>query len=195
MKNNDIKNIIYNKSIIRKIRIIGGKYKGYKLPVLHRNGLRPTPSRVRETLFNWLTPIIQDANCLDCFAGTGALGLEALSRYANSATFLEIDYVIAQQLKKLLQNYFNNGIIINTNAITWLKKPGKPFDMVFVDPPFRNNLLEQTLYFLEQNNWLSDKAFLYVESEIKNITHFIPSKWSLYREKKAGQVKYRLYQR
>lgn len=84
-----------------QIRIIGGQWRGRKLPVPNSPGLRPTTDRVRETLFNWLAPVIQDARCLDCFAGSGALGLEALSRYAGSATLLEFERPVAQQLEKI----------------------------------------------------------------------------------------------
>lgn len=179
-----------------QIRIIGGQWRGRKLPVPDSTGLRPTTDRVRETLFNWLAPMIQQANCLDCFAGSGALGLEALSRYAGSATLLELERPVAQQLEKNLQTLrANNGKVIHTNALSWLAQPGKPFDVVFIDPPFRQGLLAQTLQLLEQNNWLTDEALIYVESEVENGTPPVPANWNVYREKIAGQVAYRLYQR
>ncbi|MBE5251852.1 MAG: 16S rRNA (guanine(966)-N(2))-methyltransferase [Enterobacterales bacterium endosymbiont of Blomia tropicalis] len=179
-----------------QIRIIGGQWRGRKLPVPDSTGLRPTTDRVRETLFNWLAPMIQQANCLDCFAGSGALGLEALSRYAGSATLLELERPVAQQLEKNLQTLrADNGKVIHTNALSWLAQPGKPFDVVFIDPPFRQGLLAQTLQLLEQNNWLTDEALIYVESEVENGTPPVPANWNVYREKIAGQVAYRLYQR
>lgn len=179
-----------------QIRIIGGQWRGRKLPVPDSAGLRPTTDRVRETLFNWLAPVLPEARCLDCFAGSGALGLEALSRYAGSATLLELERPVAQQLTKNLQTLrASNGTVIQTNALNWLAQPGKPFDVVFIDPPFRQGLLEQTLQLLEQNHWLADQALIYVESEVENGAPPVPPEWDLYREKIAGQVAYRLYQR
>ncbi|WP_333603296.1 16S rRNA (guanine(966)-N(2))-methyltransferase RsmD [Pantoea eucrina] len=151
-----------------QIRIIGGQWRGRKLPVPDSAGLRPTTDRVRETLFNWLAPDLPQARCLDCFAGSGALGLEALSRYAGSVTLLELERSVAQQLSR---------------------------NVVFVDPPFRKGLLAETLALLERNQWLSADALIYVESEVEQGAPDVPASWQLYREKIAGQVAYRLYQR
>ncbi len=119
-----------------QIRIIGGQWRGRKLPVPDSAGLRPTTDRVRETLFNWLAPHLQQADCLDCFAGSGALGLEALSRYAASATLLELERPVAQQLSKNLQTLqASNGNVVQTNTLSWLAQDGHPFGIVFVDPP------------------------------------------------------------
>ena len=179
-----------------QIRIIGGQWRGRKLPVPDSAGLRPTTDRVRETLFNWLAPVLPEARCLDCFAGSGALGLEALSRYAGSATLLELERPVAQQLTKNLQTLrATNATVVQTNALNWLAQAGTPFDVVFIDPPFRQGLLEQTLQLLEQNNWLADQALIYVESEVEDDAPTVPPEWDLYREKIAGQVAYRLYQR
>jgi 16S rRNA (guanine966-N2)-methyltransferase len=180
-----------------QIRIIGGQWRGRKLPVPDSAGLRPTTDRVRETLFNWLAPDIQQARCLDCFAGSGALGLEALSRYAGSATLLELEKPVAQQLMQNLQTLkASNAQVIQTNALSWLAQPGgEPYQIVFIDPPFRKGLLEQTLQLLESNRWLADDALIYVESEVENGTPLVPANWHLHREKVAGQVAYRLYRR
>ena len=179
-----------------QIRIIGGQWRGRKLPVPDSAGLRPTTDRVRETLFNWLAPDIQEARCLDCFAGSGALGLEALSRYAASATLLELERSVAQQLSQNLQTLrAAHANVVQTNTLQWLSQAGEPFDVVFVDPPFRKGLLQETLTLLEQNGWLADEALIYVESEMENGTPQAPANWDLYREKIAGQVAYRLYQR
>ncbi len=178
-----------------KIRIIGGQWRGRKLPVPESPGLRPTTDRVRETLFNWLAPSIVDANCLDCFAGSGALGLEALSRYAANATLLEMERGVAQQLQKNLATLkASNGKVVNTNTLAFLAQTGTPHDIVFVDPPFRKGLLEETLKLLESNGWLNDEALIYIESEVENGLPPVPASWHLYREKVAGQVAYRLYQ-
>ena len=179
-----------------QIRIIGGQWRGRKLPVPDSPGLRPTTDRVRETLFNWLAPDIVDARCLDCFSGSGALGLEALSRYAASATLLEMDRTVARQLQNNLATLkASQGNVVNTNTLTYLAQAGQPHDVVFVDPPFRKGLLEETLRLLEQQGWLADNALIYVESEVENGTPLTPASWSLHREKVAGQVAYRLYYR
>ena len=179
-----------------QIRIIGGQWRGRKLPVPDSPGLRPTTDRVRETLFNWLAPSMVDARCLDCFAGSGALGLEALSRYAGSATLLEMERQVAQQLQKNLATLkATHGKVVNTNTLAFLNQTGTPHDIVFVDPPFRKGLLEETLHLLESNGWLANDALIYVESEVENGLPPVPASWDLHREKIAGQVAYRLYQR
>ncbi|MEW5561727.1 16S rRNA (guanine(966)-N(2))-methyltransferase [Enterobacter asburiae] len=179
-----------------QIRIIGGQWRGRKLPVPDSPGLRPTTDRVRETLFNWLAPHMVDARCLDCFAGSGALGLEALSRYAGSATLLEMERHVAQQLQKNLATLnARNAQVVNTNSLTFLAQAGTPHDVVFIDPPFRKGLLEETLALLENNGWLADDALIYVESEVENGLPPVPAHWDLHREKVAGQVAYRLYHR
>lgn len=179
-----------------QIRIIGGQWRGRKLPVPDSAGLRPTTDRVRETLFNWLAPDIQQARCLDCFAGSGALGVEALSRYAASATLLELERPVAQQLAKNLQTLgAAQGKVIQTNTLSWLAQAGEPYDLVFIDPPFRKGLLQETLNLLEQNGWLAAEALIYVESEAEHGALEIPAHWHLHREKIAGQVAYRLYRR
>lgn len=176
-----------------QIRIIGGQWRGRKLPVPNSPGLRPTTDRVRETLFNWLAPVIQGARCLDCFAGSGALGLEALSRYAGSATLLEFERPVAQQLEKNLALLQGHGQVINTNTLNWLAGDGEPFDVVFLDPPFRKGLLADTVQLLEQQGWLADEAWVYVEAEAESAAADVPANWALHREKVAGQVAYRLY--
>ncbi|PWC10870.1 16S rRNA (guanine(966)-N(2))-methyltransferase RsmD [Brenneria roseae subsp. americana] len=177
-----------------QIRIIGGQWRGRKLPVPDSPGLRPTTDRVRETLFNWLAPVIQEARCLDCFAGSGALGLEALSRYAAHATLLETERAIAQQLtQNLALLRAENAQVVNTDTLRWLAQPGEPYDVVFLDPPFRKDLLNNTLSLLEQQGWLAPEAWIYVETESENTQLVIPDNWRLHREKIAGQVASRLY--
>lgn len=179
-----------------QIRIIGGQWRGRKLPVTDSPGLRPTTDRVRETLFNWLAPYMVDARCLDCFAGSGALGLESLSRYAASATLLEMERLVAQQLQKNLATLkATHGKVVNTNTLNYLNQTGTPHDIVFIDPPFRKGLLDETLSLLEKNGWLADGALIYVESEVENGMPPVPASWQLHREKVAGQVAYRLYLR
>jgi 16S rRNA (guanine966-N2)-methyltransferase len=177
------------------IRIIAGKFRGRKLPVLMAEGLRPTTDRVKETLFNWLMPYIHEANCLDCFSGAGSLGFEALSRGAENVTLIELNKAAAKQLlanKSLLKA--NNVGVVNTNVLDFLKtSTGNKFDLVFIDPPFRQNLMQPTCELLE-NGWLTNQALIYVEMELESTQQF-PSNWQLLKEKIAGQVAYRLYQR
>lgn len=177
----------------RKIRIIGGQWRGRKIFVPTTPGMRPTTNRVRETLFNWLAPVIHGARCLDCFAGSGALSIEALSRYASSATLLEHERIAINQLKKNLELLEGYGKVINTNALTWLSGKGKPFNVVFLDPPFYQGLLAKAIALLERRGWLSDKSWVYLESEANNPLTEIPDNWQLYREKISGQVAYRMY--
>lgn len=173
-----------NRAPAGQIRIIGGQWRGRKLPVPDSPGLRPTTDRVRETLFNWLAPSMVDARCTDCFAGSGALGLEALSRYAASATLLEMERGVAQTLQQNLATLkASNAKVVNTNTLSFLAQKGTPHTVVFVDPPFRKGLLEETLSLLEQNGWLADDALIYVESEVENGLPPVPAHWDLHREK------------
>ncbi|BAH83002.1 16S rRNA (guanine(966)-N(2))-methyltransferase RsmD [Candidatus Ishikawella capsulata] len=177
-----------------KIRIIGGKWKRRNISVIKHNGLRPTTSIARETLFNWLTNKINQARCLDCFAGTGVLGLESLSRNASQVTFLEINHKVAKQLRKNINTLCaTQSELIQINALNWLKKTGEPYDIVFIDPPFHSDLLQKTFLLLEKNNWLSQEAFIYVETQSTYYSLKVPSVWNLYKEKKTSNIAYRLY--
>jgi len=177
------------------IRIIAGKHRGRKLPVLMSDGLRPTTDRVKETVFNWLMPYINQSNCLDCFAGAGSLGFEALSRGASQITFIELDKAAAAQLSKnkaLLQA--NDTTIQHTSALSFLaNQPTEKFDVIFIDPPFRKGLVQQSINLLE-NGWLAGNSLIYIEMESENNQLSLPVNWSLLKEKVAGQVSYRLYQ-
>ena len=133
------------------VRIISGQWKGRKLPVRDVDGLRPTTDRVKETIFNWLAPHVRGARCLDLFAGSGGLGLEALSRYAEKVTLVEMDKGAADQLRKNLAALGSQqGEVIQADAVSWLQGPATPFDLVFLDPPFRRELLPQVCELLEQ---------------------------------------------
>ncbi|MCO6538416.1 16S rRNA (guanine(966)-N(2))-methyltransferase RsmD [Gilliamella sp. ESL0232] len=173
------------------IRIIGGKWRGRKLSVLDKQGLRPTTDRIKETLYNWLMPVIHDSDCLDCFSGSGSLGFEAVSRGAQSVTLLEKDKQVAQLLSKNKQIIASNAIdIYHTDTLQWLNRPAvKQFDIVFIDPPFHQSLVAKTVNELENNNWLKPLAYIYIETEIQHdLTTYIPTNWRLHREKIAGQV-------
>lgn len=198
MKKNNIKTTKPTQNPRGEVRIIAGIWRGRKLPVLHANGLRPTGDRVKETLFNWLMPYIIDSDCLDCFAGSGSLGFESLSRQAKSVTFIEMEKNVAQQLVKNLQSLKcgeNQAHVINQNCLTYLNQPQKQphFDIVFLDPPFHLNLVEQAIELLVQHQWLKNNALIYVETE-KDKSLNMPTSFTLLKEKTTGQVSYRLYQ-
>ena len=180
-----------------QLRIIGGSWRGRKLSFPDVDGLRPTGDRIRETLFNWLAPDIQGAHCLDLFAGSGALGLEALSRGAESSVLLEKHAAAAQQLKANLQLLqADNGRVEQVDSLQWLaqQKPSHPFDIIFIDPPFALDLWATIATALEANHWLSDAAVIYLEAP-RDAQLQLPANWQLHRDKQAGQVSFRLYYR
>jgi len=170
-----------------KIRIIGGLWRGRKLVVPDVVGLRPTPDRLRETLFNWLMPYIDGATCLDLFAGSGALGFETISRGAQHSILIEENYLIVQHLQQQLQSFPNAPIkIIHQNALSFLNQTPTPFDLIFLDPPFHKNLLNPTIDLL-QKGWLAPRALIYVEIE-KNGLFNIPNHWELLRQQQSRQT-------
>jgi len=180
-----------------QLRIIGGIWRGRKLSFPDVDGLRPTGDRIRETLFNWLAPDIQGARCLDLFAGSGALGLEALSRGASYSLMRERNSHAAHQLQlnlQLLQT--TQGEVVQGDALTWLEQPNSaaPFDLVFIDPPFQLDLWQRVIDALENGGYLTDEAVIYVESG-KDDSYQMPSNWHLHRDKTAGNVCYRLFYR
>jgi len=176
-----------------EVRIIGGQWRSRKLRFPAIPGLRPTPDSVRETLFNWLAPIIEGANCLDLFAGSGALSFEALSRGAANVTIVDQAPAVIRYLREQLE------ILKATNAtICQAKVPydkfstQQPFDIIFLDPPFQKNLIKPTCEWLIQQNLLAKQAHLYIESE-SNLTPLpIPHNWEILKNKTAGQVNYYL---
>ncbi|EOW6616328.1 16S rRNA (guanine(966)-N(2))-methyltransferase RsmD [Vibrio fluvialis] len=179
-----------------QVRIISGLWRGRKLPVHDAEGLRPTTDRVKETLFNWLAQDIPHAKCLDLFAGSGGLGFESASRQAEKVTMLEMNPQAFAQLKTNIAALKASNIeAINTDTLAYLKQPGQTYDVVFIDPPFRQGLLQETVQLLEQNGWLAANAMIYIESEKELPLTELPENWQLYREKLAGQVCYRLFER
>lgn len=166
------------------------------MPVKDVEGLRPTTDRVKETIFNWLAPHIRGTRCLDLFAGSGGLGLEALSRYAEQVTLIEMDKGAADQIKKNLTALGSSqGQVIQSDAVSWLQGPATPFDLVFLDPPFRRELLPQVCELLEQRGWLAPDALIYLEREKEMADLALPASWQLIKDKQAGQVCYQLYLR
>lgn len=185
-----------NRAGSNQLRIIGGEWRGRKLGFPDVEGLRPTTDRVRETLFNWLAPVVHGAQCLDLFAGSGALGLEALSRGASKVQFVDSDRRAVQSLKDnlaLLKS--DGGSVVQSDALTFLRSEPRPFDIAFLDPPFRKELLQPCLELLCNNGWLSDTARLYIEVEQELGEPKLPEGWEMVRNKKAGQVIYGLAMR
>ena len=177
-----------------KIRIIGGQWRGRRLPVADRAGLRPTPDRVRETLFNWLAGRIGGARCLDLFAGTGALGFEALSRGAAAAVMVEQDRQLVRQLEATRTLLEATGAgIVHAEALAWLAQRRDPFDIVFLDPPFHGDYVKKACAVLLNRGHLAPSAYVYTETE-RGIP-FPASGLKELKQAQAGQVEYRLYQR
>ncbi|MBV1869423.1 MAG: 16S rRNA (guanine(966)-N(2))-methyltransferase RsmD [Gammaproteobacteria bacterium] len=186
------------KSKPSSLRIIGGKWRGRKIPFIEVEGLRPTPDRVRETLFNWLSPSITDAQVLDLFAGSGALSFEALSRGAAAATQIEVSSIAYKQLKAAKQALqADHCHIINKNAEAWLKQGFSlpEYDLVFLDPPFANDGLPDLFAQLEQSGCLKESSLIYVETGSALAQETVPATWMPLRQKKAGQVFYYLFRR
>ncbi|WMN59082.1 16S rRNA (guanine(966)-N(2))-methyltransferase RsmD [Pseudoalteromonas xiamenensis] len=170
------------------IRIIGGKYRGRKLPVKDVEGLRPTTDRVKETLFNWLMQDIRDATVLDCFAGSGGLGFEALSRFAATVTFIERDKSAAQQIEaNMAAIKTTNARVIQSDVLTTTQTQAtQQYDLVFVDPPFRKALAATICTQLETNGWLAKEAIIYIEVE-QELELNVPENWRLYKEKRRAK--------
>lgn len=177
-----------------QLRIIGGRFRGRRLSFPDQPGLRPTPDRVRETLFNWLAPVIVGARCLDVFAGSGALGFEAASRGASEVRMLECAAPVARQLT--LNACMLNAapiVIHQVDALHWLNSaPSEPFDLIFLDPPFADSLLEPAIERLHANGWIAPGGHVYLEAPIPIGLPALPLSWELMREKHAGQVHYGL---
>ena len=206
-----------------RVRIIGGRLRNSKLPVADAAGLRPTPERVRETLFNWLAPVIDGARCLDLYAGTGALGIEAVSRGAAEVVFVERDRALADALRANLARLgVSSARVEQREALSWLAAssweglqhrrpsqeapgprplpPAHPhaevgrFDIVFVDPPFAANAWNEVLAAIDARGLLARHGFVYVESP-HEVVPVVPGSWTLHREGRAGDVRYALYRR
>jgi len=179
-----------------QVRIIGGQWRSRKLNVPEAPGLRPTPDRVRETLFNWLAPYIQGARVLDAFTGSGALFLEAMSRGASTGLALDSNSDAIDNLRSnlaLLQ--CDNAEVVRVDALQYLSASSEQgFDIVLLDPPFHQDLLLNTCELLETNLWLNPRAWIYTESEQAPSTLGVPNTWRLHREKHTGQVHYALWQ-
>jgi 16S rRNA (guanine966-N2)-methyltransferase len=178
------------------LRIIAGRWRSRKIRFPDLPQLRPTPDRVRETLFNWLMPVIDGARCLDLFAGSGALGLEALSRGADEVVFVDRDKkVVAYLHDTFTQLQAEHALAVQSEALAYLAGTPRGFDVVFLDPPYQSDLLLPCCRALEAQAWLNFHAYIYIETPSHASLQELPSNWQVLREKVAGQVSYRLLQR
>jgi 16S rRNA (guanine966-N2)-methyltransferase len=175
-----------------RLRIVGGRWRGMKIDFPAIDAIRPSPDRVRETLFNWLQQHIVGANCLDLFAGSGALGIEALSRGASAVTFVDREPQVGRHLTQTLQRLGATGATVETqDAARFLGRAPQPFDLIFLDPPFASTLLAAVFTELPRG-WLAPEAHIYVECAADTPMPPLPAGWTLYRSKQAGQVGYHL---
>jgi 16S rRNA (guanine966-N2)-methyltransferase len=178
-----------------RIRIIGGALRNSRLDVPDLAGLRPTPERVRETLFNWLAPTLAGVHALDLCAGTGALGIEALSRGAAHVRFVESDARTAQALRdNLARLKAAAGEVTQDDAMRFLQGPPQRYGLVFLDPPFAAGLWAALAQRLEEGGWLAPHAWIYVEAP-RDLAPALPDAWVLHRRGQAGEVGYALYRR
>lgn len=186
----------YKTEELSQVRIIGGRWRSRQLNFPAVLGLRPTPNRIRETLFNWLSPIIVGAHCLDLFAGSGALGFEALSRGADYCLFLDNNLQVIKYLNAASQTFHCNNLqIIQAQFPYPYGIITKQFNIVFIDPPFHQGLVAEAIHWLIKCNCLADRTLIYIESEPELDNLPIPEDWQLLRDKKAGNVRYRLLAR
>ena len=174
-----------------RLRIIGGRWRGSRIVFPPLAAIRPSPDRVRETLFNWLQQPIVGARCLDLFAGSGALGLEALSRGAAHVTFVDREPQIGRHLSQTLERLGSRAAtVVVEDAQRFLSRPAQPFDIVFLDPPFDSGVLEQVGGRLQ--GWLAPGGYVYVECPAERSLAILPAHWAVQRTKRAGQVGYHL---
>jgi 16S rRNA (guanine966-N2)-methyltransferase len=180
-------------SLPNRLRVIGGRWRGTKIDIPPLPAVRPSPDRIRETLFNWLHPVIANARCLDLFAGSGALGLEALSRGASHVVFVDAERAVGNHLETTLRRLGSADATVHVgDALRFIAGgPSQPFNIVFVDPPFASGVLQPVLQRLSQG-WLAPGAHVYVEQPATSELPPLPAGWSVHRSKRAGRVGYHL---
>lgn len=178
----------------RELRIIGGRWRGRRWQFPADTLIRPTPDRVRETLFNWLMAEVPAARCLDLFAGSGALGLEALSRGAGAVTFVEADRAAASAIETRLNDWAAvGGSVVCADAPRWLEQAAvEPMDIAFLDPPFAAGLTPRALATLTSRGWLRERALVYLECAADEPPAAFGAGWSVHRSGRAGEVGYHL---
>lgn len=185
------------KHTCNQVRIIGGNWRGRKIGFPDARGLRPSPDRVRETLFNWLQGYVPGARCLDLFAGSGVLGLEALSRGAREVVFVEKDPYVAKSLQSGIHelNAGDRAGLVNNDALVYLETPGcGTFDIVFIDPPYKQGLVMECVRRLDKNRLVEGRGLLYLEQESDLEAPDLPENWVVLKSRQAGQASYCLAQ-
>ena len=179
-----------------QLRIIAGSWRGRKLNFLEREGLRPTTDRVRETLFNWLQMDLPGSRCLDLFAGSGALGLEAASRGASKVVMVDSDSETVSMLNKNIDLLSaSQAEAVCGDALSYLQSCDFMFDVVFIDPPYRMDVIAECCEWLESRQCLSEHAKIYVECGVSKDLKGLPVNWQCLKRKAAGQAGYHLFTR
>ena len=177
------------------MRIIAGKWRGRKITFSDCDGIvRPTPDRVRETLFNWLSPYIVNAHCLDLYAGSGILSFEALSRYAADVVAVEQNRTIIKNIRTTADPLKTQLTLIQSDVIQWLDKVGQPYDIIFLDPPYNVQILPHCFTLLAKKQWTRKGSLIYYENNAEVGPELLPEGWNIVKAKKAGQVYYYLAQ-
>lgn len=188
--------LLMTRAARNSVRIIAGRWRGRRVRFASLPGLRPSPDRVRETLFNWLRADLPGARCLDLFAGSGVLGLEALSRGAGQVVFVDEAPEVTRQLTATLAEFGSTaGQVIRADAFSYLRGTPTPFDLVFLDPPFDRDWLPDLGTLLERQGWLAPHASLYLECAARPVPPRLPAGWEVWRQGRAGEVGYYLVRR
>jgi 16S rRNA (guanine966-N2)-methyltransferase len=178
------------------LRIIGGEWRGRKIRFPPVQAIRPTPDRVRETVFNWLQGVTPGSRCLDLYAGSGALGLEALSRGAREVVFVDVEPAAVRHLGDILREFgCDRGRPVRADALAFLAQPGTPFDVIFLDPPFAEPVLPDLCRRIEAGGWLKSGGLAYLEAPAAAGEPELPPGWTLLKSKRAGEVGYHLARR
>lgn len=178
------------------LRIIGGEWRGRKIRFPPVQAIRPTPDRVRETVFNWLQGVTPGSRCLDLYAGSGALGLEALSRGAREVVFVDVEPAVVRHIDDTLRTLgCERGRAVRADAGDFLAQPATPFDVIFLDPPFAAPVLPDICQRIEASGWLDGGGLVYIESPSAAGEPVLPPGWTLLKSKRAGEVGYHLARR
>ncbi len=179
-----------------KLKIIGGEWRSRVISFDDLPDLRPTPQRVRETLFNWLQPYILGSHCLDLFSGSGALGFEAASRGANQVTQVENHPKAVAKLKANAEMLHTTRLtVVQMDVLNYLTGAAHPHDIIFLDPPFASNCAETVCRLLEEHDWLKPEGLCYIETPATRQLAELPNNWNILKHKTAGDVGYFLCQR